>query len=49
MGCAIHQHGARGALSFAAAELGAGEIQVVAQDAEEGAVGVGIDPPPATR
>ena len=46
IGHAVHQYGAGGALAFAAAVLGAGKIQVVAQDAEQRALGVGIDPPP---
>ena len=46
VGYAIHQHGARGALSLAAAELGAGEVQIVPEDAEECAVGIRIDSPP---
>src|SRR6185436_1962111 len=43
----VHQHRARRALSFAAAEFGAGKIQVVAEDAEECAVGIRIDSPPS--
>ena len=45
VGDAVDQHGAGGALAFAAAVLGAGEVQIVAQDAEKRAVGIGIDSP----
>jgi hypothetical protein len=44
-GNAIDEYGARGALSFAAAEFGAGEIQIVAENAEERSFRIGIDPP----
>jgi hypothetical protein len=47
-GDAIDQHRARGTLSFAAAEFRAGEIQVIAQNAEECAVRIRIDPPRPT-
>src|SRR5258708_3607474 len=38
-GDAIEEDGAGGALSFAAAELGSSEVEIVAEDAEEGTVG----------
>jgi len=44
-GLPIHQHGARRALPFAAAVLGAGQIQVVTEHAQQSSVGVGIHPP----
>ena len=45
VGCAVDQHRAGGALAFAAAVLGSGEVEIVAQDAEQGAIRIGIDPP----
>src|SRR5438067_10807049 len=40
---ALDEDGASAALSLAAAELGAGEVQVFAEDLEEGAGGAGGD------
>ena len=37
------EHGAGGALTFAAAVLGAGEVEVVAEHAQERAIGIGVD------
>src|ERR1022692_4063059 len=49
-GHAVHQHGARRALSLAAAEFRTGKIQIVPQDAEKCAVRIHIDlPPPAVH
>src|SRR5262249_44613733 len=42
---AIDQHSTCRALSFTASELGTTEIEMVAQDAEEWAIRIGIDPP----
>src|SRR5205085_64528 len=39
----VEQDGAGAAAAFAAAVLAAGQAQVVAQDAEQAAVGVGVD------
>src|ERR1039457_5964119 len=44
-GLAIEQHGAGAALAFAASVLGAGKVEVVAEDGEQGDVGVGVDGP----
>jgi hypothetical protein len=44
-GDAIDENRACGALAFAAPVLGAGEVEVVAEDAEERPVGVGVDAP----
>ena len=41
-GGAVQQDGAGAALAFAAAVFGAGEIEVVAQDAQEGAFALGV-------
>ena len=40
---AVDQHGAGAAPALAAAVLGAGQVQVVAQDAQQAAVGIGVD------
>ena len=40
---AVEQDGAGAALAFAAAVLGAGQAQVVAQHAEQAAVAVGVE------
>src|SRR5262249_20999763 len=40
---AVDVHGARAALGDAAAELGAGEAELIAQDPEQRGVGVGVD------
>ena len=39
----LHQHRAGGALALAAAVLGAGQVEIVAQDAEQRTVRIGID------
>ena len=40
---AIHENGAGAALAFAATVFGAGQVEFVAQDAEQGAFGVDGD------
>src|SRR5581483_9566029 len=42
---AVEQDGAGAAAAFAAAVLTAGEVQIVAQDAQQAPVGVGFDGP----
>src|SRR5690242_5833267 len=42
-GHAVDQDGARAALAFATAVFGSGEIEIVAQHAEQRAVGIGVD------
>lgn len=44
-GLAIEQYGASAALAFAASVLGSGEREVVAQNGEQGDIGVGVDGP----
>jgi hypothetical protein len=43
MGLAIDQDSARAALTFAAAILAAGEVELFAKDGKEGGIGFGID------
>src|SRR6202142_2716057 len=42
-GRAVDEHGAGAALSLAAAVLGAGELEVIAEDAEQRRFGLGVD------
>jgi hypothetical protein len=44
-GLPLDQNGTSGALPFAAAELGSGEIEVVAQDAEQRTIAIGVETP----
>ena len=41
---AIEQDGAGAALAFTAAVPGAGEVEIVAENAEQGAFAIGVDP-----
>jgi len=42
-GDSVDEHGARAALAFATAVFGAGQVELVAQDGEQGPLGVSVD------